>query len=159
MSQELSSSVNLQDLIAAFTAEQLDYLAVRPFVKYDKDAAKIIGLAAETVSRWENKQDVDMAVRMMKADGVIVASEILRRHLPEAAMAVTKELKNKRADVRLKAAKEILDRGGVASLQRIEHSGSVDTHVGADPKLAEFMALVDAARARQGDPPAAPTDE
>lgn len=153
MSQEISTPVNdLQELIATFTADQLNYLAVRPFCKYDKEAAKMIGLAAETVSRWTNKADIDEAVRLMAVDGVIVASEILRRHLPEAAYAVIVELKHKRADIRLKAAKEILDRGGAAATQRIEHSGSVKADVGTDPKLAEFMALVDAARTRQGDP-------
>ena len=158
--QPESSQVNrLQELINGFSIEQLQYLAKRPFVRYDKDAAKLVGVSPETVSRWGNKAEVDEAVLLMAADGVIVAGEILRRHLPEAAQEMVDELTSKRVDVRHKAAKEVLDRGGVSTTQKIEHSGSVDANVGADPKLAEFMALVDTARARQGDTPTPPDNK
>ena len=80
MSQDLSSDVNrLQSLVNDFTVDQMRYIAVRPFVKYDKDAAKEIGLAAETISRWANKAQVDEAVKLMALDGIVIAGEQRQR--------------------------------------------------------------------------------
>jgi len=107
----MSLEVNrLQELLKLFTPEQLNYIAVRPFVRWDKDAAKQIGVAAETVSRWENKGEIDEAVSLMLNDGVLTAKEILGRSLAKAAIEITQELDHKSVAVRHKAATEILDR-------------------------------------------------
>jgi len=121
VSQESSSQVNrLQELVNGFTTDQLRYLAVRPFVRYDKEAAKIIGLAAETVSRWENKADIDEAIRLMVMDGIVVAAEILRRYVPQAATELVEELVDDEVGMRHRAAKEVLDRGGLPAKQQMD---------------------------------------
>lgn len=113
----------LQELVNSFTSDQLAYLAVRPFVRWDKDAAEAVDLAKETVSRWENKADIDEAVRLMRMDGVIVALEILRRHLPRAAQEIVDELSHRNVGVRYKAATEIMDRAIGRAMQRQEVTG------------------------------------
>lgn len=113
----------LEELVKDFTIAQLRYIAIRPFVRFDRDAAKAIGVAPETVCRWEEKADVDKAVRMMALDGVTVASKIFERYLPQAAHEMVTELEHKRTEIRHRAAKEILDRGGLVIKRRLEHSG------------------------------------
>jgi len=121
VSQESSTTVNhLQELVKNFTVDQLRYLAVRPFVRYDKEAAAAIGLAAETVCRWENKADVDEAIKLMIADGIIVAAEILRRYVPQAATELVEELADSEVGMRHRAAKEVLDRGGLPAKQQMD---------------------------------------
>jgi len=126
MSQDKSSNINkLREITKQLTSDQLRYLAIRPFVRFDKEAAKEIGLAAETVSRWDNKSLIDEAVKLMAEDGVIVASEILSRYMPQAAREIAEELSHRRVDIRYRAAKEILDRGGLPAARQVEHSGDV----------------------------------
>lgn len=123
-SQESSKDINdLYALVKNFTVDQLHYITVRPFVRSNKEAAKRVGIAAETVSRWENKADVDRAIQLMILDGVVVASEMLRRYIPQATEEFIDELSNKRVDIRHKAAREILDRGGLPTKQHHEVSG------------------------------------
>ena len=123
MTQSESTEVNrLQELLKTFTAEQLSYIAVRPFVRYDKEAAKQIKVAAETVSRWENKADVDEAVKLMLNDGIVTAKEILGRSLARAALELADELDHKSVSVRHKAATEILDRNMGKAGQHIDHT-------------------------------------
>lgn len=100
----------LEEILKTLTSEQLRYVAARPSVRYDYQAAEAIGLARETVARWENKADIDEAVRLMLMDGVKVAVEILRRNLARAASEIADELDHKGVNVRHMAAVEILDR-------------------------------------------------
>ena len=120
-SQESTTRINrLQELVKNFTIDQLRYLAVRPFVRFNKEAAEAIGIAEETVCRWENKADVDEAVRLMVADGIILAAEILRRYVPQAAQELVTELGDIEVSMRHKAAKEVLDRGGLPAKQQMD---------------------------------------
>ena len=120
-SQESSTRINrLQELVKNFTVDQLRYLAVRPFVRFNKEAAEAIGIAEETVSRWENKAEVDEAVQLMVADGIILAAEILRRYVPQAAHELVTELGNIEVSMRHKAAKEVLDRSGLSARQQMD---------------------------------------
>jgi len=120
-SQESSTRINrLQALVKNFTVDQLRYLAVRPFVRFNKEAAEAIGIAEETVSRWENKAEVDEAVQLMVADGIILAAEILRRYVPQAAHELVTELGNIEVSMRHKAAKEVLDRSGLSARQQMD---------------------------------------
>ena len=122
--QAKSNEVNrLQELVQGFSLDQLRFLAVRPYLRSDREAARAIGRAAETVCRWENKADVDEAVRLMLTDGVVVAGEIMRRALPKAASEIVDELGHKQVAIRHKAAVEVLDRGGVVGVQKHEVSG------------------------------------
>ena len=108
----------LDEILATLEPIQLQYLSVRPFVRYDKEAADIIGVNNATVSKWKNKADVDEAVRLMALDGVHVAMEILRRSTPKAAQELASELDHKNVSVRHKAATEILDRNMGKAIQK-----------------------------------------
>ena len=119
----VDSHNRLRELLSSFSLDQLRYVSVRPTVQYDKDAAAEIGLAASTVYGWPNKADVDDAIKLMVMDGVIVAGEIIRRHLPEAARVIAGQLKHRSVNVSYRAAKDFLDRGVGAASQRIEHTG------------------------------------
>ena len=113
----------LQELLSTLSIDQLRYVAARPFVQYDKEAAQQAGISPFTVSRWHNKADVDEAVRLMVMDGVIVAGEIIRRHLPEAARVIAEQIRHRSVNVSYRASKDFLDRGVGAASQRIEHTG------------------------------------
>ena len=107
MSQDIT---RLKELLTTFTPDQLNYVAVRPFVRFDYEAAKEIGISRETASRWDNKADVDEAVRLMIADGVHVAHEILSRSLAKAAKEIAEELDHRSVNVRYRAAMAIVER-------------------------------------------------
>jgi len=120
-SQQTATQINhLQELVKNFTIDQLRYLAVRPFVRFNKEAAEAIGIAEETVCRWENKAEVDEAVRLMVADGIVLAAEIVRRYVPQAAQELVTELSDTEVSMRHKAAKEVLDRGGLPAKQQMD---------------------------------------
>jgi len=120
-SQQNATQVNrLQELVKNFTVDQLRYLAVRPFVRFNKEAAEAVGIAEETVCRWENKADIDEAVQLMVVDGIILAAEILRRYVPQAARELVTELGDLEVSMRHKAAKEVLDRGGLPVKQQMD---------------------------------------
>jgi len=120
-SQQNATPVNrLQELVKNFTVDQLRYLAVRPFVRFNKEAAEATGIAEETVCRWKNKADIDEAVRLMVADGIILAAEILKRYVPQAAQEFVTELSDIEVSMRHKAAKEVLDRGGLPAKQQMD---------------------------------------
>ena len=122
--QEESTEIKrLQELVKGFTSDQLAYLAIRPFVRWDKDAAETMGVSPETISRWENKADVDDALRLMRLDGVIVAGEILRQHVPLAANELANQVAHRNVTIRHKAATEILDRAMGKAITRAEISG------------------------------------
>ena len=123
MSQEVTP---LDELLKTFTADQLKYIAVRPFVRYDYQAAEQIGISRETVGRWDNKADVDEAVKLMVLDGVHVAGEILSRNVAKAASEIASELDHKSVNIRRQAAVEILDRVTGKSAQPIELSFDLD---------------------------------
>jgi len=120
MSQEVT---RLEEILKDLTPEQLKYISIRPHVKYDYQAAEKMDIARETVGRWENKPLVDEAVKLMLLDGVIVAGEILRRSLSQAAQELANELEHKRVDIRHKAATQILDRQMGKAAQPMEHTG------------------------------------
>ncbi len=121
--QESPDSTRLQRLIEGFTADQLAYLAVRPFVRWDKQAAKKIGIPRESVSRWENKADIDEALRLMRVNGVSVASQILLEHLPLAAHEITKQVTHRNVNVRYRASADLMDRAMGKAITRAEFSG------------------------------------
>ena len=137
MSQEIT---RLQELLKTFTPDQLSYIAVRPFVRYDYEAAKEAGLARETVSRWDNKADVDEAVSLMLFDGVMTAREILGRSLAKAAKEMTDELDHKSVAIRHKAATDILDRhlGKAGQKLDIELSNKEDETLQIGVKVIDY---------------------
>lgn len=134
--QEMTANNSeLRELIKDFTAEQLRFVAARPFVRSDREAAERIGRSVETVWHWENKAQINEAVRLMTFDGAIVAAEILRRHVPAAAQELGDELDHNRVEIRHKAATQILDRAGVPMEQKL----SIESSDGPLDLLAETV--------------------
>jgi hypothetical protein len=113
----------LSELLRTFTAEQLDFIAERLMVKTDKDAAANAGLEYNTVCHWSNKQEINEAVKLSKLDTVLVAMEKMRRLTPKAVNVFDDEM-NEGKKRRLDAAKEVLDRAGLPTSQRLEHTGA-----------------------------------
>ena len=135
----MSTDVNrLEEILKQLTPIQLKFVAVRPHVKYDYEAAEQIGTSKEVVSRWEEKSIIDEAVKLMLQDGVKVAAEILRRSLSKAAQELADELDHRSVNVRHKAAIQVLDRQMGKSPQPV---------TGANGEALEIVVkYVDAAR-------------
>lgn len=126
----MSTNINrLEEILKQLTPIQLRYVEVRPFFKYDYEAADDIGISKETVSRWSEKQIIDEAVRLVMTDGIILTKEILRRESPKAARVMSALLDHRSEMVRFRASKDILDRNVGNAPEKIEHSGKVDQRV------------------------------
>ena len=99
----------LEELLQTLTVDQLRYVAVRPFAKTITEAAEEIGIARETIYKWDNKDDVDRAVTLMMSDGVMVAREMLRRNLPKAIKVKTEGLDLSDDRLKQSVATEIIE--------------------------------------------------
>jgi len=76
--------IELESILNTLSLDQLKYVAVRPYVQFNKEAAEEIGIRGEEVSRWKNRADVDRAVQLMAMDGVMLAKTMRRRALAKA---------------------------------------------------------------------------
>jgi len=90
----------------------------------DQDAARDAGIHRTTVSKWENKPQLDEAVRALLLDAAESARQILLTSAPEAARALSDSLKDRHQ--RVQAANSILDRVGVAGESKVEVGGKVE---------------------------------
>jgi len=109
--QDGSSSVNLTALLKQLTAEQLDFVRERLATGTDAEAAAIVGVAPETVSRWKARgAPIDDVIRQAKMDSIELARESLRRLATRAVEVLSEEMGGKR---KLEAAKEVLNRVGL----------------------------------------------
>lgn len=134
----------LDDILQTLSTSQLMYVAERPWHPSNAAAAKAVGLSEHTIYNWDNKADVERAVNLMQQDGIRLAQSLLRRHLPQAAMELIAALDHRSVTVRLRAAKEILDRGGVVPGQSIDlTSGGEKLETKPDAKtIAEAIAIL-----------------
>lgn len=113
----------LKEIMSQLNYNQLRYLSIRPNFSSDKDAAEEIELSEKTVYNWKEKELVKEALNLMASDGVIVASEILRRALPEAAAVKVAGIQSGDERIRQSSSTEVLDRGLGKPTQRTEVSG------------------------------------
>lgn len=155
--QETSTQVNrLKEILVQLSPVQLEYLAVRPFVRYDKEAAAAIKIAPETVCRWDEKPLLDEAVALMKIDGIFVAHEMLKRNLPKAAKEIVEQLDHNTANIRYRAAMSLFELAGASAPQRLELTGRgggpIETKdasgITDEERVARIAAILDAARER-----------
>jgi len=144
-------SIKVNDLLADTTPEQREWVAARVVLRSDAEAARKIGVRAETVCRWPNKRRLDDAVAQLTMDACLGARFILAQSLLEAARVKIAGLQSKNEQVQQGAATEILDRGIGKVGQPIQLSGNVNTTTQADvnidagAELAEFIrAMADA---------------
>ena len=106
------------EALKTLTPQQLDFVAARLNAKNDKEAAESIGVSPDVVYSWHNKEQVNLAVKFGKVDGVLLAREKLRRLVYVAARVLEEEMEDGRKR-RLEAAKEVLDRTGIEKLKKI----------------------------------------
>jgi hypothetical protein len=99
---------------------ELDYLRVRLTTDTDVEACAQLQLSPNTMKQWRNKPLIDEAVRLSRADGVVLAVEILRRGAASAASLLVREVDGRGSMGRIKAAAEVLDRLGVKGTQLVD---------------------------------------
>ena len=115
---------SLDDVLRTLSAEQLRFVSVRMFCGSDADAAREIGMRPSRCYGWDNKQDVNEAVKLAQLDGTHVAVERLKRMLNKGIDALEAEIDGKRN--RLDAVKELFDRVWGKAVQRNENDQSGD---------------------------------
>lgn len=118
---------DLRQILRKLTPEQREYVRVRPFCTTETEAAEKVGINRRTISQWKQDTDIELAVSLVQEDGIIMSSEMLRTALPDAANVIIELLGNRKENIRLSAAVEILDRnlGKAVQRQEVEQSGEV----------------------------------
>lgn len=147
--QGLSTKIN--DLLADATPEQRKWVAARVQLRSDAEAARKIGVRAETVCRWQNKTRLDQAVAELTTDACLGARFVLADAVLDAAKVKVEGLRSSKEQIQQDAATEILDRGIGKVGQPIEFRGHLhttsqaDVNIDAGRELAEFIqAMADA---------------
>lgn len=111
----------LEDILRTLSEDQLRFVAERLSCRTDAEAADKCGFPHRTVYGWDNKQDVNDAVRLAQLDGLNVARERLRRMAGKALTVLDAEMDGKHRNAkRYEAALAVLDRVGLAAVQRVE---------------------------------------
>jgi len=110
-------------ILAEATPEQVKWVTKRLALNTDKAAARAVGVHPTTVSRWDNKAELDRAIHLLLAEPREAALAILRASVIEAAHIKTDGLQKMGKQV---VATEILDRVLGRPTQRQELSGPND---------------------------------
>jgi hypothetical protein len=105
-----ATMTRLDEIREQLAPDQLAFLAERVLCRTDKEAAANLGYSYSTVLSWSQKAIINEAVKLILADGVDVAREILRRGLTDAARVKVDGLKARGMGTKQAAATEILDR-------------------------------------------------
>ena len=125
-------SDELHSVCLQLSVDQLRFITARVNCSTDKEAAQIIGVSPDIVSYWKRKGvPIDEAGKLMALDGVVVAREILRRSVAEAAAVKRAGLQSDDERIKQGAASEILDRelGKPTQKQEISTDGEMTFRV------------------------------
>lgn len=122
MGQEKAPDVkDLATLLKTLTASQLAFVRERLVTTTDAEAARIVGVAPETASRWKAAgAPIDEIIWLARSDSVEVAREELRRLATKAVNVIEDEMDRKRGAKRLDAALAVLDRVGLVKAQSLD---------------------------------------
>jgi len=136
--------------------DQLRFVTARFNYSTDKEAALEIGISPDTVTYWKRSGvPIDDAVKLLAFDGVIMAREILRRSVAEAAAVKRAGLQSDDERIRQGASTEILDRelGKPTQRQELEiHGADVDAAIERElARLAANRKAEDAGTAPGGE--------
>ena len=113
------------EILSQATPDQVRWVLARLHTKTDHEAAEEVGVHRSTVSKWDNKAELDIAVNILLREPIKAAVEILGNASAEAAQVIVDTLRVKRDNrLRLNAASDILDRVGVKGAQRHELTGA-----------------------------------
>ncbi len=124
-----TDSSALADILKQLTITQLRFVVARNESKSDKEAAETIGISPTTVKGWDNKAQVDEAIKLMLLDGVIMARALRRRNLAKAMAVKVAGLDSEAEKIRQDAATEIIE------WELGKAQGSVDITSGGKPIL------------------------
>lgn len=117
-------NAEVEQLLKGATDVQLEWVAARLHTRTNRDACKRIGIHEKTpYTKWDNKDDLVLAVHLMKREAAEAAIYALEHLALDAVGALADSLKDKRQ--RVQAAKEILSRV-VPEKQEIKTSLSID---------------------------------
>lgn len=120
--------------------------------------AEQVGVAEKTVRRWRDSPDGQAALRKVREaraaqfrDAAEGARRIIRESLEAAAQVLVDDLRSTDPEVRNRAARTLLDRGGVPRTERVETAtvDPVDLSKLDDDELREWKRL--RAKAKKGD--------
>jgi len=143
----------LAELLKTLTATQLAFVQARMYATSDKAAAEEAGISVSALYQWSNLADVRQCILLAKQDGVILATEKLRRLASRAVDVIADEMTAKRgSSKRLEAAMTALDRLGVDVKQTIRQQVQASVQFNA----ADLIAALQAA---EREDPATTTDD
>jgi len=100
----------LASVIAQLTADQIRFVVKRQETPTDYEAAEAIGISPSTVKNWKYKgAPIDDAVKLMAADGIVIARELRRRNLAKAMAVKVAGLDSESERVRQSVATEVIE--------------------------------------------------
>jgi len=156
--QEKSISDELREALGRLSRDQLRFVIARQEYATDREAAKAIGIKPNTAYGWRyDGVPIDEAVRLMAADGLIVAQEVRRKALAKAMLVKTAGLDSENARIAQGVATEIIEWEMGKAVRRLETTGKdggpIETKdasgVTDEERIARIAALLDDARARR----------
>lgn len=129
----------VDEILSRASISQVQWVLARLTARSDDEAARRIGKTGRSVYHWDNKKDLDEAVKLLLSQSVEAAGRILSQAAPAAAQALVDALSDKRQ--RIRAAKEILDRSGLPAEQRgkVGLLVTTDFNVMSDDELRSFL--------------------
>ena len=107
-----------------FTLEQWRFITARLGTTTDKAAAEEIGINDKTPSKWDNKEQVNEAIKLLQRRAADGAVDAISQATLRAAMTVVRLLDSEDEGVRLRAAQDLLDRQLGKPKQRQEVTGA-----------------------------------
>lgn len=125
----------LVDTLRDLSTDQIRFVVARQEFSKDKDAARSVRVSAATVKRWKQEGvPIDLAVRQMATDGVIVARELRRRNLAKAMAVKVKGLDSADDKLRQSVATEVIEweLGKATQKNETKHTGEVDIYLTFD---------------------------
>jgi len=113
--------LDANEILGKATPEQAKWVMKRLGFNTDRAAAKAVGIHPTTVSRWDNKAELDRAVHLLLAEPREAALSILKDAVIEAATVKVDGLQKMGKQAQ---ATEILDRVLGRPMQRQEVTGA-----------------------------------
>ena len=108
------------------STDQIRFVVARQECTSDADAAEMIGVSPATVKSWKYRgAPIDEAVKLMAADGIVVATELRRRNLAKAMAVKVAGLDSGKEQTRQNVATEIIEWEMGRATQKVESKGEV----------------------------------
>lgn len=113
-----------EDIVSQLTVDQLRFVTARLNESTDKAAAEAVGVSPDTVTYWKRSGvPIDDAVKLLAFDGIVLAFEILRKSVAEAAAIKRAGMRSDDERIQQSSSSEIMDRVMGRPTQRQEISG------------------------------------